>query len=36
MWVAGQELQVIIESRPHFLTDFSVDIAHGEFFLLKL
>ena len=32
----GHGLQVIIESRPHFLTAFSVDFAHGEFLLVKL
>ena len=36
MGVAGRGLQVIVESRPHFLTNFSVDIAHGEFLLVKL
>ena len=37
-------LQIIVEPRPYFLcghrdslqTDFSVDIAHGDFLLVKL
>ena len=35
MRVAGRGLQVIIESSPHFLTYFIVDIAQGEFLLVK-
>ena len=36
MRVAGRGLQVSVESRPHFLTNFSVDIVHGECLLVKL
>ena len=33
--VAGRGLEVIIESGPHFLNDFSVNIAHREFLPAK-
>ena len=37
MRVAGRGLQVIVKSRPYFLTNFSVDIAaNGEFLLVKI
>ena len=32
---AGCGLQVIVKSRPYFLINFPVDIAHGEFLLVK-